>query len=88
MKRRYCIVNKKEISEKILIILKKILEDDEKLPRTFDESISKNIDSLEFVLIIIEVEKTFEIEIDDKDFEIENVDSVNKLTDIIQKYIG
>lgn len=81
-------MNKKEISEKILIILKKILEDDEKLPRTFDESISKNIDSLEFVLIIIEVEKTFEIEIDDKDFEIENVDSVNKLTDIIQKYIG
>lgn len=81
-------MNKNEINAKVLTILKKILEDEEKLPQTFDESISQNIDSIEFVTIIIEIEKEFGIEIDDEDFEIDNVDSVNKLTDLIIKYIN
>jgi|LSQX01.2.fsa_nt_gb acyl carrier protein len=79
-------MSKNEICEEIFLILKQIFENEEKLPKTFEESISDQIDSIEFVMIIVEIEGRFDIKIDDDDFEIENVDSINRLADLIIKY--
>ena len=77
---------KNEICEEVFLILQQVFEDEEKLPKTFEESFSDKIDSIEFVMLVVEIESRFNIKIDDDDFEIENVDSVNSLADLIIKY--
>ena len=79
-------MTKNEICEKIFLILNQVFEDKGKVPKSLEESISDKIDSIEFVMIIVEIENQFEIKIDDDDFEIENVDSVGRLADLIIKY--
>ena len=77
---------KNEIYEEIYSILQKVFEDEEKLPKTFEESFSDKIDSIEFVMLVVETESRFNIKIDDEDFEIEKVGSINSLADLIIKY--
>lgn len=79
-------MNKKELCEKIFLILNQIFENKDKLPKSFDESIGDKMDSIEFVMLIVEIENQFEIKIDDDDFDIENIDNINKLADLIMRY--
>ncbi len=79
-------MSKNEICEKIFLILKQVLGNAENLPKTFDESIGDKVDSIEFVMIIVEIENQFDIKIDDDDFNIENVDSIDRFADLIIRY--
>jgi len=81
-------MNKNEICDKLYLILKQVLEEEEKLPESFDENISEKIDSVEFVMLIVEVENQFQIKINDDDFEIEKIASIDKLADLIIKYLN
>lgn len=81
-------MNKNEICEKLYSIFKEVLKEEEKLPSKFDENISEKLDSIEFVMIIVEIENQFQISIDDNDFEIDKIASIDKLADLILKYIN
>lgn len=81
-------MNKNEVCEKVMKILIKILKEKAEYPATFDEDISEMMDSVEFVMLIIEIEKEFNIKISDDDFDIENVNTVNKFADLVFKYKG
>lgn len=85
-KKRGLSMNKNEICEKIKEMLSKVMEDNGKVPTTFDEDIAELMDSIEFVMLIVEIENEFEIKIDDDDFEIENVDTISKFADLVMKY--
>jgi len=81
-------MDKKEICEKVFHILKQIFGDEENLPKTFEEEISGKIDSLKFVMLIVEIENQFYIEINEDDFEVNKLSSIEKIADIIIKYIN
>lgn len=79
-------MSKNEISEKIMEMLTTVLEEKGSYPSTFDEDISEVMDSVEFVMLIVEIENEFNIKIADDDFEIENVNTISKFADIVLKY--
>ena len=79
-------MNKNEICERIKEMLTTIMEESEKIPNTFDEDIIEFMDSIEFVMLIVEIENEFEIKIDDDEFEIENLDTISKFADLVMKY--
>ncbi|WP_270564217.1 acyl carrier protein [Clostridium beijerinckii] len=76
----------KEIGEKVFEVLKQVLNDDNKLPATFDDNINQSLDSIQFVTLIVEIENMFDIEIDDEDFEISKMCNINKISDLISAY--
>lgn len=77
---------KNEICEKIMEMLTTVLEEKNLYAFTFDEDISELMDSIEFVMLIVEIENEFNIKIDDDDFEIENVNTISNFADIVLKY--
>lgn len=79
-------MGKNEISEKIMEMLTTVLEEKESYPSTIDEDISELMDSIEFVMLIVEIENEFNIKIADDDFEIENVNTISKFADMVLKY--
>ena len=79
-------MSKRDICEKIMEILNQILDYDNSLiPTSYTEEFGEKLSSIEFVTFIVEVESTFEIEINDDDFELTNMDTVDKIADLIQK---
>lgn len=81
-------MERKEICDKVFAILKQILDEGETLSEKFDEDISGAMDSIKFVTLIVQIEKEFNIEIDDDDFEISKMDTINKISDLISTYIN
>lgn len=79
-------MKKNEICKKIREVLNEVVEESEKMPTTFDEDIVELMDSIEFVMLIVEIENEFGIKIDDDDFEIENVNTISKFADLVIKY--
>ena len=77
-------MDKQNICEKIKAILNKVLEG--KTLANDDIDFSENMDSIEFVTLVIEIESEFEIEIDDNDFDMRNLSSINKITDLVYSY--
>ena len=77
-------MNRNEACEKILEILSEVLEEKKECPSTYDEDISERLDSIEFVMLIVEIENGFDIKVLDDDFE--NVNTINKLADLVFKY--
>lgn len=81
------IMSKKDICEKLYVIIKQVLEEEGKLPASFDDNLSDKLDSIEFVMVIVEIENQFRIKIDDDDFEIANIASIDKLADLVIRYM-
>jgi acyl carrier protein len=79
-------MNKKEIGDKVFGILQQIINKEKKPPKTYDEDISKLLDSIEFVSLIVEIENMFDIEISDDDFDLSNMDNINKICELIISY--
>lgn len=79
--------SKKEIQVEVMQILGRIIEDENRLPRGINDNFGENIDSLEFVMMFVELEETYGIQINDEDFEIENASTINKVSELILKYI-
>lgn len=79
-------MSKNEICKKIMEMLTTVLEE-KNSPSTLDEDISELMDSIEFVMLIVEIENEFNIKIADDDFEIENVNTISKFADVVLKYL-
>lgn len=80
-------MQKDEIGQKVVGILEKVLDSKEKLPKAYDQDISPVLDSIRFVSLIIEIETTFNMEIDEDDFEISKLDTVEKIIDLVSGYL-
>ena len=70
-------MSKNDICEKVMGILKQILDYNNGL-----------IPTIEFVTFIVEIESEFEIEIDDDDFELNNMDTVEKIANLVTRYLS
>ena len=79
-------MSKNDICEKVMGILKQIL-DYLPLP-TYTEEFGERLSSIEFVTFIVEIESEFEIEIDDDDFELNNMDTVEKIANLVTRYLS
>lgn len=78
-----------EICEKVLEILNQVLDyNTDLVPNTYNEELGDHLSSIEFVTFIVEVESTFDIEIDDNDFELKNMDTVQKIANLVDKYLS
>lgn len=78
-------MDKQNIQEKIGEILEKVLGNNSSSNES-DMDFSKDIDSIKFVTIILEIENEFNIEIDDDDFDMDNFTSADKLVDLVLSY--
>ena len=68
--------------------IKKIIEDIcGKQDFNFNTSLSMDLslDSLSFIRVISEIENEFNINFDDEDLDIDKIDSINKISKIIEK---
>lgn len=68
--------------------IKKIIEDIcGKQDFNFNTSLSMDLslDSLSFIRVISEIENEFNINFDDEDLDIDKIDSINKISMIIEK---
>lgn len=78
-------MDKRDICEKVNTILGKVLEDIS-VPDGNDVDFSDRMNSIEFVTLLISIENEFDIEIDDDDFDMEKLSSVNKIADLVISY--
>jgi phosphopantetheine attachment domain protein len=76
-----------EIKEKIYNIIKDMMTEEGKKIESNQYDVVENLDSIEFVSLIVEIETEFNIEIDDNDYDIEKMNSVEKLTNLVSRYI-
>lgn len=76
------------IKEKINEIINGILAEEGKQVKGKIGDVVELLDSIEFVSLIVEVETEFDIEIDDKDYDFEKMNSVDKITDLVVHYIN
>lgn len=77
------------ICEKIVEILNQNLDYNKDLvPKNYTEEFGEHLTSIEFVTFIVEVESAFDIEINDDDFELKNMDTVEKIANLITKYLA
>ena len=82
-------MSKNDICEKVMGILKQILDYNNGLiPTTCTEEFGERLSSIEFVTFIVEIESKFEIEIDDDDFELNNMDTVEKIANLVTRYLS
>lgn len=78
-------MDNQNIKEKVTAILGKVLEGDS-FPSSNDVDFSNSINSIQFVNLLIEIENEFDIEIDDEDFNMKILSSVNRITDLVILY--
>lgn len=76
-----------EIGNKVSTIIGEVLQNGKAVPESFDADISQLLDSIEFVTLIVEIESMFDIGIDDDDFEVSKLDSINKIVELINTYL-
>ena len=82
-------MSKNDICEKVMGILKQTLDYNNGLiPTTYTEEFGERLSSIEFVTFIVEIESEFEIEIDDDDFELNNMDTVEKIANLVTRYLS
>ena len=58
------------------------------IPTTYTEEFGERLSSIEFVTFIVEIESKFEIEIADDDFELNNMDTVEKIANLVTRYLS
>lgn len=78
-------MDNQNINEKVAAIFRKVLKG-YSFPSSNDEDFSNRINSIQFVTLLIEIENEFDIEIEDKDFNMEMLSSVNRITDLVISY--
>ncbi len=74
------------ICEKVLSIIRSVLGD-ESLELDFDQDITKELDSIGFVTMVVELENIFDIELDDEDFELSKMGSINQIVELVYGYL-
>ncbi len=79
-------MEKNQIISKIKDIMNEVLEP-EKAAKC-DGDLLDVLDSIEFVTIIVEIETEFDIEIDDNDYELENMNTLPKMAELVEKYLA
>lgn len=80
-------MTKNEIGNKVSTIIGELLQNGKTVPESFDADISQLLDSIEFVTLIVEIESMFDIEINDDDFQVSKLDSINKVAELINTYL-
>ena len=82
-------MNRNEVCEEILKMVSKVIDERKKsapvIKRIVDD-ISEKLDSVEFVMLIVDIENKFGVSVSDDDFEIERVNTVDKLADLVCNY--
>ena len=81
------IMSRDEISKKIYEIMKEVFGEEKNI-QGLDEDLLDKLDSIEFVSLIVEIETEFLIEIDDKDYELEKMSTVNKIAELVERYLN
>ena len=79
-------MNKNEVCEEILKMVSKVIDERKELPTSFSDDISEKMDSVQFVMLIVDIENKFGVSVSDDDFEIERVNTVDKLADLVCNY--
>lgn len=77
------------MKDKILQILSEVLKVEENELMQFDENVELmywGLDSLNAIEVIVMLEDSFNISIDDEDLLIDNINTVNKLIALVEKY--
>lgn len=80
-------MNRNEISNKIYEIMQEVFGSEKNI-QGMDEDLLDKLDSIEFVSLIVEIETEFLIEIDDNDYELEKMSTVNKIAELVEKYLN
>lgn len=80
-------MSRDEISKKIYEIMKEVFGEEKNI-QGLDEDLLDKLDSIEFVSLIVEIETEFLIEIDDKDYELEKMSTVNKIAELVERYLN
>lgn len=80
-------MEKNDICEQVLKVLKETIGDDERVLDTYDDDINDVLNSVEFICMVVELESIYNIELNDKDFEIGNMNTIRKFADLISNYI-
>ena len=81
------IMSRDEISKKIYEIMKEVFGEEKNI-QGLDEDLLDKLDSIEFVSLIVEIETEFLIEIDDQDYELEKMSTVNKIAELVERYLN
>lgn len=79
-------MEKKDICIEVKGLFNNIVETDEKIPQMFSDDFSESLDSIELVMLIVEIENAFDIKVEDADFEIEKINTIDKIADLIMTY--
>ena len=80
-------MNYNEICEKIMEIVENIIEEDNEKICWNKWNPADDLDSIQIVGMIIEIESFFNIEFKDEDYDLENMSSIYKISNIVQKYV-
>lgn len=80
-------MSRDEISKKIYEIMKEVFGEEKNI-QGLDEDLLDKLDSIEFVSLIVEIETEFLIEIDDQDYELEKMSTVNKIAELVERYLN
>ena len=80
-------MSRDEISKKIYEIMKEVFGEEKNI-QGLDEDLLAPLDSIEFVSLIVEIETEFLIEIDDQDYELEKMSTVNKIAELVERYLN
>lgn len=80
-------MSRNEISNKIYEIMQEVFGSEKNI-QGMDEDLLDKLDSIEFVSLIVEIETEFLIEIDDNDYELEKMSTVNKIAELVEKYLN
>ena len=80
-------MSKSEIGNQIFSLIEEVLNEESKKIKSFDDDISEILDSVGFVTLIVEIETFFDIEINDDDYEVYKINTINKLADLVETYM-
>ena len=76
-----------KICKEVHMLLEQICKHGETKHVSFEEDITVFLDSLMFVLLIVEIENKFGIEINDDDFDLSKMTSINDISSLIGTYL-
>lgn len=80
-----CVYN--DIEKKINNIVKHIVNENKDIDFFISLQDYYQFDSVEYMILLIELNNSFNIEIDDKDFTSENFQNINSIVKIIKEYL-
>lgn len=79
-------MNESEICKQVAEIITDITKCELNAVTDKDKKVDELLDSIQFVLMVVEIEKKFDIEIVDVDFQQERLNSIKNISQVISEY--